>query len=309
MPESPRDILRRIRGIKSTQQITKAMEMVAAVKLTKVRNQAENSRAYVESMGLMMRTLCTTAGEIDNPLFEEHEQNNILLIVVTSDRGLCGTFNTNVINALEAFRQEHADKTVTSICIGRKGEDALKRMGAEIEQAEDKGEDALKRMGAEIEQAEDVPWGPEIQREVERINSQVFEAFEARRYDAVYLLYSQFENVLVYTPTVVQHLPIPRLSPEEIEGMAKWSVDFLLDPGFEEVARQLVPQYLETQLQYALIESLASEHAARMVSMRNANDNAEEVIGELNLSYNKARQASITRELLDIIGGVEALNG
>jgi F-type H+-transporting ATPase subunit gamma len=291
MPESPRDILRRIRGIKSTQQITKAMEMVAAVKLTKVRNQAENSRAYVESMGLMMRTLCTTAGEIDNPLFEEHEQNNILLIVVTSDRGLCGTFNTNVINAVEAFRQEHADKTVTSICIGRKGEDALKRMGAEIEQAED------------------VPWGPEIQRQVERINSQVFEAFEARRYDAVYLLYSQFENVLVYTPTVVQHLPIPRLSPEEIEGMAKWSVDFLLDPGFEEVARQLVPQYLETQLQYALIESLASEHAARMVSMRNANDNAEEVIGELNLSYNKARQASITRELLDIIGGVEALNG
>ena len=291
MPESPRDILRRIRGIKSTQQITKAMEMVAAVKLTKVRNQAENSRAYVESMGLMMRTLCTTAGEIDNPLFEEHEQNTILLIVVTSDRGLCGTFNTNVINAVEAFRQEHADKTVTSICIGRKGEDALKRMGAEIEQAED------------------VPWGPEIQREVERINSQVFEAFEARRYDAVYLLYSQFENVLVYTPTVVQHLPIPRLSPEEIEGMAKWSVDFLLDPGFEEVARQLVPQYLETQLQYALIESLASEHAARMVSMRNANDNAEEVIGELNLSYNKARQASITRELLDIIGGVEALNG
>ncbi len=291
MPESPRDILRRIRGIKSTQQITKAMEMVAAVKLTKVRNQAENSRAYVESMGLMMRTLCTTAGEIDNPLFEEHEQNNILLIVVTSDRGLCGTFNTNVINAVEDFCQEHADKTVTSICIGRKGEDALKRMGAEIEQAED------------------VPWGPEIQREVERINSQVFEAFEARRYDAVYLLYSQFENVLVYTPTVVQHLPIPRLSPEEIAGMAKWSVDFLLDPGFEEVARQLVPQYLETQLQYALIESLASEHAARMVSMRNANDNAEEVIGELNLSYNKARQASITRELLDIIGGVEALNG
>ena len=291
MPESPRDILRRIRGIKSTQKITKAMEMVAAVKLTKVRNQAENSRAYVESMGIMMRTLCTTAGESDNPLFEEREQNNILLIVVTSDRGLCGTFNSNVINAVEAFRQEHADKNVKSICIGRKGEEALIRMGGEIEQAED------------------VPWGDEIQREVERINSQVFEAFEARRFDAVYLLYSRFENVLIYKPTVVQHLPIPRLSPEEIKGLAKWSVDFLLDPGFEEVARQLIPQYLETQLQYALIESLASEHAARMVSMRNANDNAEEVIGELNLSYNKARQASITRELLDIIGGVEALNG
>jgi F-type H+-transporting ATPase subunit gamma len=267
------------------------MEMVAAVKLTKVRNQAENSRAYVESMGLMMRTLCTTAGEIDNPLFEEREQNNILLVVVTSDRGLCGTFNTNVINAVQNFFQEHADKNVTTICIGRKGEEAMNRMGAEIEQAED------------------VPWGPEIHREVERINSRVFEAFEARRYDAVYLLYSQFENVLVYKPTVVQHLPIPRLSDEEVKSMAKWSVDFLLDTGFEDVARQLIPQYLETQLQYALIESLASEHAARMVAMRNANDNAEEVIGELNLSYNKARQATITRDLIDIIGGVEALNG
>jgi F-type H+-transporting ATPase subunit gamma len=238
-----------------------------------------------------MRTLCTTAGEIDNPLFEEREQNNILLVVVTSDRGLCGTFNANVINAVEEFMQEHADKNVVSICIGRKGEEALNRMDGVIEQAED------------------VPWGPEIHREVERINSRVFEAFEARRYDAVYLLYSQFENVLVYKPTVVQHLPIPRLSDEEVKSMAKWSVDFLLDTGFEDVARQLIPQYLETQLQYALIESLASEHAARMVSMRNANDNAEEVIGELNLSYNKARQASITRDLIDIIGGVEALNG
>jgi F-type H+-transporting ATPase subunit gamma len=267
------------------------MEMVAAVKLTKVRNQAENSRAYVESMGKMMRTLCTTAGKIDNPLFQEREQNSILLVVVTSDRGLCGTFNTNVIKAVEEFRREHADKTVTSICIGRKGEEALRRMGVEIEQAED------------------VPWGPDIQREVERINVQFLEAFAPGRCDAVYLLYSQFENVLVYKPTVVQHLPIPRLSDEEIKNMAKWNVDFLLDPGFEDVARQLVPKYLETQLEYALIESLASEYAARMVAMRNANDNAEEVIDELNLSYNKARQASITRDLIDIIGGVEALNG
>ncbi len=291
MPESPRDILRRIRGIKSTQQITKAMEMVSAVKLTRVRNQAENARPYVESMTRMMRTLCTTAGEIDHPLFEEREPERILLIVVTSDRGLCGTFNTSVINALEAFRQEHADRRITFICIGRKGAEALTRLECDIEQAMD------------------VPWGPAIHKEVERINAVAFEAFDSRRFDAVYLLYSRFENVLVYKPTVVQHLPVPRLSPEEIRGMAKWSVDFLLDPGFEELARELVPQYLETQLHYALIESLASEYAARMVAMRNANDNAEEVIGELNLSYNKARQASITRDLIDIIGGVEALNG
>ncbi len=291
MPGSPRDILRRIRGIKSTQQITKAMEMVSAVKLTKVRSQAETSRAYVNAMTRMMRTLCTTAGASDHPLFNEREQNNILLIVVTSDRGLCGTFNTSVINAIEAFRQEHAAQRMSAICIGRKGAEAMARMGCDIEQAVD------------------VPWGAEIQRAVEQINSQVFEAYENHRYDAVYLLYSRFENVLVYKPTVVQHLPIPRLTPEEIKEMSKWAIDFLLDPSFEEVASELIPYFLETQLQFALVESLASEYAARMVSMRNANDNAEEVIGELNLSYNKARQATITRDLIDIIGGVEALNG
>jgi F-type H+-transporting ATPase subunit gamma len=242
-------------------------------------------------MAHMMRALCTTVGEIDHPLFQEREQKTILLVVVTSDRGLCGTFNTNVINAVEDFCKEHDRQTVTAICIGRKGADALPRMGCDVEQAED------------------VPWGEGIHREVERINTQVFEAFQSGRYDAVYLLYSRFENVLVYKPTAVQHLPIPRLSEEEIKGMPTWSLDFLLEPNFEELARQLVPQYLETQLHYALIESLASEYAARMVSMRNANDNAEEVITELNLSYNKARQASITRDLIDIIGGVEALHG
>jgi len=291
MPESPRDILRRIRGIKSTQQITKAMEMVSAVKLTRVRNQAENARPYVDSMTRMMRTLCTTAGDIEHPLFQEREPEKILLIVATSDRGLCGTFNASVVNAVESFIQAHDGRHISFVCVGRKGAEALARMGYAIEQALD------------------MPWGPAINTEVERINTAVFEAFEARRYDAVYLLYSRFENVLVYKPTVVQHLPIPRLTPEEFSSLAKWAVDFLLDTPFEELARDLIPQFLETQLYYALIESLASEYAARMVAMRNANDNAEEVIGELNLSYNKARQATITRDLIDIIGGVEALNG
>jgi len=291
MPASPRDILRRIRGIKSTQQITKAMEMVSAVKLTRVRSQAENSRPYVDAMSRMVRILCTTAGDSEHELFREREQKAILLIVLTSDRGLCGTFNTSVINAVEAFRQEHAGQDITLVCIGRKGAEALARQGYSIEEALD------------------VPWGAAITKEVERINYDALGAFEARRFDAVYLLYSRFENVLVYKPTVVQHLPVPRLSPEEAKSLAKWAIDFLLEPSFDALANVLIPQYLETQLHYALIESLASEYAARMVAMRNANDNAEEVISELNLSYNKARQATITRDLIDIIGGVEALNG
>jgi len=291
MPASPRDILRRIRGIKSTQQITKAMEMVSAVKLTRVRNQAENARTYVDAMSRMVRILCTTAGDSEHELFREREQKAILLIVLTSDRGLCGTFNTSVINAVEAFRQEHAGRDITFLCIGRKGAEALARMGYPIEESLD------------------TPWGAAINKEVERINYNALGAFEARRYDAVYLLYSRFENVLTYKPTVVQHLPVPRLSAEEAKSLAKWEIDFLLEPSFDALANALVPQYLETQMHYALIESLASEYAARMVAMRNANDNAEEVIGELNLSYNKARQATITRDLIDIIGGVEALNG
>jgi len=292
MPESPRDILRRIRGIKSTQQITKAMEMVSAVKLTRVRNQAENARDYVDAMARMVRILCTTAADSDHVLFQERERDNILLIVVTSDRGLCGTFNTSVINAVEEFREEHVGQRITLICIGRKGAEALGRLGYDIEEALD------------------VPWGAEvIQREVERINYNALGAYESGRFDAVYLLYSRFENVLVYKPTVAQHLPVPRLSEEEEKALAKWTIDFLLEPDFDSLANVLIPQYLETQLHFALIESLASEYAARMVAMRNANDNAEEVIDELNLSYNKARQASITRDLIDIIGGVEALNG
>jgi len=291
MPASPRDILRRIRGIKSTQQITKAMEMVSAVKLTRVRNQAENARTYVDAMSRMVRILCTTAGDSEHELFREREPKAILLIVLTSDRGLCGTFNTSVINAVEAFRQEHAVRNITFLCIGRKGAEALTRMGYSIEESLD------------------TPWGAAINKEVERINYNALGAFEARRYDAVYLLYSRFENVLTYKPTVVQHLPVPRLSAEEAKSLAKWEIDFLLEPNFDALANVLIPQYLETQMHYALIESLASEYAARMVAMRNANDNAEEVIGELNLSYNKARQATITRDLIDIIGGVEALNG
>ncbi len=292
MPASPRDILRRIRGIKSTQQITKAMEMVSAVKLTRVCNQAENARSYVDAMSRMVRILCTTAGDSEHELFKERELKAILLIVLTSDRGLCGTFNTSVINAVEAFRQEHAGRNISFLCIGRKGAEALARLGYAIEEALD------------------VPWGPAaIHKEVERINYNVLGAFEAGRYDAVYLLYSRFENVLVYKPTVVQHLPVPRLSAEEAKSLAKWAIDFLLEPNFDGLANALIPQHLETQLHYALVESLASEYAARMVAMRNANDNAEEVISELNLSYNKARQATITRDLIDIIGGVEALNG
>jgi F-type H+-transporting ATPase subunit gamma len=291
MAASPRDILRRIRGIRSTQQITKAMEMVAAVKLNRVRVQAESSRPYVNNIGKIMRALCAAATDIDHPLFVSRPVKKRLIVAITSDRGLCGTFNANVINTAKNLLEEKSDVTTALITIGRKGSDALQRTGCAIERSYD------------------VPWGDAVAPQVRMINSYLTEAFQTERVDAVYLLYSHFDNVLKHVPTVAQHLPIPRLSEEEKKAMFTWAVTFIIEPSMDEIAEQLIPRYLETQLYHAIIESLASEHAARMVAMRNANDNAAEVIDALTLSYNKARQATITRELIDIIGGVEALKG
>ncbi len=292
MAESTREILRRIKGIKSTQQITKAMEMVSAVKLNKVRAQAESSRPYVDNMQQMMQALCASAEETSHPLLAPREEvKRILLVVVTSDRGLCGTFNTNVINAAKEFIEENKDKEVTLLTIGAKGHDALSRMGYSIEKTYN------------------VPWGDEIAVEMKNVSIFLEETFYSMQADMVYLLYSKFENVLRYVPTTVQYLPVPSLEEEEMKSLLKLAAYFIVEPSFEEVANILTPRYLETRLYHSIVESLASEYAGRMVSMRNANDNAEEVIAELNLTYNKARQASITTELIDIIGGVEALKG
>lgn len=266
--------------------------MVAAVKLSKVRTQAENSRPYVCNMETMMRALCSSAKEIKHPLLTAREGvAKIILVVITSDRGLCGTFNANVVNAAKNFIDEHPDQEISIISIGRKGQVALSRMGYAVEKFYS------------------VPWGDAIGQEVKTLNTYLIDAFEKERADAVYLLYSRFANVLKYEPITIQHLPIPQLTEEEQKKLVKWAFDFIVEPDFYEVAEKMVPRYMESQLYHSLIESLASEHAARMVSMRNANDNAGEVIQDLTLSYNKARQSSITSEILDIIGGVEALKG
>jgi len=292
MAGSTREILRRIKGIQSTQQITKAMEMVSAVKLNKVRLQAENTRPYVDNMQQMMQALCASAEERSHPLLSPKEVvKRVLLVVVTSDRGLCGTFNTNVINTAKEFIKENEDKEITLLTIGSKGHKAFSRMGYSI----------VKTIN--------VPWGDEISSEMKNISIFLEESFYTGQTDMVYLLYSKFENVLRYIPTTVQYLPVPALNEEEMKSLLKLSAYFLVEPTFDEVADFLAPRYLETRLYHSIVESLASEYAARMVSMRNANDNAEEVIQELNLTYNKARQASITTELIDIIGGVEALKG
>ncbi len=293
MPQSTREILRRIKGIKSTQQITRAMEMVAAVKLNRVRTLAENSRPYVNRLGTLMRIIRSSemAVAVDHPVFSTKEGSRLLLIVITSDRGLCGTFNINMINSVLQFLEEQKGKQVSIIAVGKKGYDTLVRRGYAIEQFFP------------------VPWGSTLASDLRTINTLLTEGFNAQKIDGVHLYYTQFINVLRHVPTHVKLLPLSPLSEEEKKHLIKGEIDFIMEPSFQELALSLIPQYIETQIYHCLIESVTSEQAARMVSMRNATDNADEMIKNLTLTFNKARQASITRELIDIIGGVEAMKG
>ena len=294
MAQSTREIRRRIKSVKSTQQITRAMQMVAAVKLNRVRSLAENSRPYVERLGTLMRIIRSSeqAGlAIDYPVFRTTEGARLLLIVMTSDRGLCGTFNINMFNAVEQFLESKKEKQITIFAVGKKGYDALLHKGYSVEKYFP------------------VPTGAALSADLRTINTLINEYFSAQSVDEVHICYTRFVNVLRHEPTQLKLLPLSPLSEEEKKHLIKGEIDFLMEPSFQELALSLIPQYIESEIYHCLIESLTSEYAARMVSMRNATDNADDMIKALTLTYNKARQASITRELIDIIGGVEALKG
>jgi F-type H+-transporting ATPase subunit gamma len=294
MAQSTREIRRRIKSVKSTQQITRAMQMVAAVKLNRVRSLAENSRPYVERLGTLMQIIRSSEMAdlaIDQPVFRTTEGSRLLLLVITSDRGLCGTFNINMFNAVEQFLESKKGKQVTIFVIGKKGYDALTHKGYSVEKFFP------------------VPTGAALTSDLRTINTLINEYFNAQSVDEVHIYYTRFVNVLRHEPTQLKLLPLSPLSEEEKKHLIKGDVDFIMEPSFQELALSLIPQYIETEIYHCLIESLTSEYAARMVSMRNATDNADDMIKALTLTYNKARQASITRELIDIIGGVEALKG
>jgi F-type H+-transporting ATPase subunit gamma len=294
MAQSTREIRRRIKSVKSTQQITRAMQMVAAVKLNRVRSIAENSRPYVERLGTLMQIIRSSEmAELatDHPAFRTTEGSRLLLLVITSDRGLCGTFNINMFNAVEQFLENNQGKQVTIFAIGKKGYDALTHKGYAVEKFFP------------------VPASAALASDLRTITTLSTEYFNAQSADEVHIYYTRFVNVLRHEPTHLKLLPLSPLREEEKKHLIKGEVGFIMEPSFQELAQSIIPQYIETEIYHSLIESLTSEYAARMVSMRNATDNADEMIKALTLTYNKARQASITRELIDIIGGVEALKG
>ncbi len=284
-----REFKRRIRSVKNTQQITKAMKMVSAAKLRRAQEAAEASRPYNETLRDTLARLAAVTFDVRHPLLAKREDvKKVGYVVITADRGLCGAYNTNIIRAANAAIEEDERKVESGIvAVGRKARDFYrKRSGLDAE---------FINLGDNISYAD-----------AREIGQYIVNAYENEEVDEVYLVYARFINVLRQIPTVTQLLPIQ--PPEKDEEEKDIVIDYLYEPSADEILLALLPRYIGSQIFNALLESKASEHGARMTAMGNATENAGEIIDSLTLAMNKARQAAITDEILDIVGGAEALN-
>ena len=284
-----RAIQRRIKSVRNISQVTRAMEMVSASKMRRAQQATLASRAYAEKSWEVLRYVAAQPGrsKILHPLLEErNEIKNITLVLITSDRGLCGAYNMNILRTAVDFMNKHAERNaVRLITIGRRGRDLAARMGKEI----------IAEFTGLSEKPTILDIGP--------IAKVAIEEFTAGRADQVHIAYTDFVNVVVQKPQVKQILPL-HAPHEKSQGL---SAVYLYEPDPETILASVLPRFTELQIYQAILEANASEHSARMVAMRNATDSAQELIGDLSLAYNKARQWNITKEMLDIVGGAEAL--
>ncbi|MBO8157980.1 ATP synthase F1 subunit gamma [Thermosyntropha sp.] len=285
---SVRDYKRRIRSVKNTQQITKAMKMVAAAKLRRAQESAEASRPYTETLRDTIARLAAVAGDIEHPLLQKREEvRKVGYIVVTADRGLCGAYNTNIIKAVNtAIEEDERDVEFNVIAVGRKVRDFFRKRGGLV--------------------AEYVNLGDVVNyADAREIGQYVMKAYEDGELDEVYVVYARFVNALRQVPTIEKILPI---EPPTQEGETEETfVEYIYEPDVKIILESLLPRYIGSQIYHAMLEGKASEHGARMTAMGNATENAGEIIDSLTLEMNKARQAAITKEILDIVGGAEAL--
>lgn len=288
------DIKRRIKSVKNTQQITKAMKMVAAAKLRKAQEDILAARPYADKMFAMVQSLASGTNEDANPLLSKNSSTGkIDLILFTSDRGLCGGFNTNLIRRADAFIKTHSDKTVRVRLVGTRGNEHFKRRDFEILSFNFMGS-TRPQLGSAVEQTKEI-----------------IEDYLAGNTDEVHVLYGKFISALTQEPTLKQLFPF-ETEAEEVEVVATEanataSAGFTFEPSEEDVLETLLPKASETIIFNAMLETAASEHAARMAAMDSASKNAKEVIESLNIIYNRVRQTAITTELMEIIGGSEAL--
>jgi F-type H+-transporting ATPase subunit gamma len=285
------DIRRRIRAVKSTQQITKAMKMVAASRLRRAQERIQQARPFATQMLRVLNSLATRVDPSSHPLLDERgvprAGGRILMFVITADRGLCGSFNTNVIKQSSTFIADNPGREIALGLIGRRGRDYFSRRGLEVRYEQINLFAALKFEDAQA------------------IARAGIEAFTGGDADAVYLVYNEFRSVMVQRVVVERLLPIPRLEIEAPEG-APPAVDYLYEPKPGELFTTLIPNHVEVQVYRALLESAAAEHAARMTAMDAATRNSAEMIEDLTLHMNKVRQAAITREIIEVVSGAQA---
>ncbi len=297
MAANLKEVRERIKSVINTQQITKAMKMVSAAKLRKAQQSIVQMRPYSTKLNeILGHVIASLNGDVEFKLAKRREVKSALLIVVTSSRGLCGAFNTNIIKASVArIKDQFADQRkagkLTILCIGKKGYDFFKKYYADCTIINDH-----------------LTLGENIK--VEPINKMVDSlilAFDSGIYDTVYVAYGKFKNAATQFPTVEEYLPVPKISLPT--GKHKMKADYIFEPDKQTVLESLIPALLKIQMKRFITDTSASEHGARMTAMDKATTNADDLLKDLRIHYNKARQATITNELMEIVAGAAALNG
>ena len=297
------DVRRRVRAVKSTQQITKAMKMVAASKLRRAQEQILGARPFAHHMLRVLNDMATRVEPSAHPLLREHAvtAGRTLIFVITADKGLCGSFNTNIIKTAERFAVEDPDREVALGLVGRKGRDFFNRRGFDVRYE-------LVNLFAKLSS-----------KDSQAIAETAIDEYMNEKVDTVYLVYNEFKSVLQQRVVVERLLPIGRLVPDDMttepvaptdhDDTAKTEllIDYLYEPAAREIFSTLIPHHVEIQIFQALLESAAAEYAARMTAMDAATKNSGELIEQLTIYMNKVRQAAITREIIEVVSGAEAL--
>jgi F-type H+-transporting ATPase subunit gamma len=284
------DIRRRIKSVKNTQQITKAMKMVSASKLRRAQERVINARPFAQKMAEVLADLASqTPEDFQHPLLDQRGDERYLVVLVTADKGLCGAFNANLIKAAQVFIRENPGKQIEFLAVGRKGRDFFRR------RAEVAGEYIGLTGKGRVEFAEALEVADDI---IKRFT-------ETEELDKVFLIFAEFKTVLTQRTVVTQLLPISQAKTDD--AAKPESIDYIYEQPPAEVFTRLLPRLVETQIFRALLESIASEQGARMTAMDAASKNAGELISTLTLNLNRARQAAITREIIEIVSGASAL--
>ena len=280
-----KEIRNRIASVSSTMQITSAMKMVSAAKLKKAQDAITAMRPYANKLTELLQNLSSTLdADSGSKYSEQRDIKNVLIVAITSNRGLCGAFNSNIIKQANVVAERY-DANVSVVAIGKKANDALSK-------------------NFEIVSNQSAVYDDLTFDNVAAIAEMLMEQFESKAFDKIEIIYNKFKNAATQEIMTEQFLPI-----EPIEGDTNANLDYIFEPSKEEIVETLIPKSLKTQLYKSIRDSFASEHGARMTAMHKATDNATELRDQLKLTYNKARQASITNEILEIVGGAEALNG